>query len=443
MKKRMLSLMLAACMVLGMTACGSSGEGGGKSDTGESGDKVKISFLSRYANEDNRRDQYYLEKVDEFLEENPNIEIEDLSITASDSYMSKMKTMIAAGDVPDLFICSYEMPRYEMAKNGTIANLEDIINSSEWTGPKDPKYFEGYTFEKQGLEGVYGIPNALGTAPLFVNKKIFNDLGLEIPKTWEDLEEAAPTLIEAGITPLTVSAKDTAKCTLLFTQLAVKMYGMDIVDKFKNRDVDWTDEQLMSVLEKYKELIDEGIFGTNAVSYGFDNSLNDFEQGKAAMLLEYSFTLPNIQDMEIEPDISCINFLSFRDKPEYENIWYADAYEGFCIGAEPGTPEYDAAVGLLTKLLSQDTFNGCAEVMGGGVYPLEVQYDESKVCNFMKEFADAYKSCESITTILPAYIDNATLSDLTASEMQTLFVGRTPEDVAKTLNAEYQKVLQQ
>lgn len=443
MKKRMLSLMLAACMVLGMTACGSSGEGGGKSDTGESGDKVKISFLSRYANEDNRRDQYYLEKVDEFLEENPNIEIEDLSITASDSYMSKMKTMIAAGDVPDLFICSYEMPRYEMAKNGTIANLEDIINSSEWTGPKDPKYFEGYTFEKQGLEGVYGIPNALGTAPLFVNKKIFNDLGLEIPKTWEDLEEAAPTLIEAGITPLTVSAKDTAKCTLLFTQLAVKMYGMDIVDKFKNRDVDWTDEQLMSVLEKYKELIDEGIFGTNAVSYGFDNSLNDFEQGKAAMLLEYSFTLPNIQDMEIEPDISCINFLSFRDKPEYENIWYADTYEGFCIGAEPGTPEYDAAVGLLTKLLSQDTFNGCAEVMGGGVYPLEVQYDESKVCNFMKEFADAYKSCESISTILPAYIEDATLSDLTASEMQTLFVGRTPEDVAKTLNAEYQKVLQQ
>lgn len=443
MKKRMLSLMLAACMVLGMTACGSSGEGGGKSDAGESGDKVKISFLSRYANEDNRRDQYYLEKVDEFLEENPNVEIEDLSITAGDSYMSKMKTMIAAGDVPDLFICSYEMPRYEMAKNGTIANLEDIINSSEWTGPKDPKYFEGYTFEAQGLEGVYGIPNALGTAPLFVNKKIFNDLGLEIPKTWEDLEEAAPTLIDAGITPLTVSAKDTAKCTLLFTQLAVKMYGMDIVDKFKNKDVDWTDEQLMSVLEKYKELIDEGIFGTNAVSYGFDNSLNDFEQGKAAMLLEYSFTLPNIQDMEIEPDISCINFLSFRDKPEYENIWYTDTYEGFCIGAEPGTPEYDAAVGLLTKLLSQDTFNGCAEVMGGGVYPLEVQYDESKVCNFMKEFADAYKSCESISTILPAYIEDATLSDLTASEMQTLFVGRTPEDVAKTLNAEYQKVLQQ
>lgn len=441
MKKKAICLTLAACMVLGMTSCGkiSTGSDG---NSGESGDKVKISFLSRYANDDNRRDQYYLEKVDEFLDENPNVEIEDLSITDSSSYMSKMKTMIAAGDVPDLFICSYEMPRYEMAKNGTIANLEDIINSSDWTGPSDSKWFEGYTFESEGLDGIYGIPNALGTAPLFINKKIFSDLGLEIPKTWEDLEAAAPTLIDAGITPLTVSAKDTDKCTLLFTELAIKMYGPDIIDKFKAKDVDWTDNELMSVLKKYKQLINEGIFGANAVSYGFDNSLSDFSQGKAAMLLEYSFTLPNIQDMDIEPDITCVNFLSFEDKPEYENIWYTDTYEGFCIGAKPGTPEYDAAVGLLTKLLSQDTFNGCAEVMGGGVYPLDVQYDESKVCTFMKEFADAYKSCETISTILPAYIGDATLSDLTASEMQTLFVGRSPEDVAKTLNTEYEKVLQ-
>lgn len=441
MKKKAVCLALAACMILGMTACGKISTG--NDDTSdESGDKVKISFLSRYANDDNRRDQYYLEKVDEFLEENPNVEIEDLSITDSSSYMSKMKTMIAAGDVPDLFICSYEMPRYEMAKNGTIANLEDIINSSDWTGPSDSKWFEGYTFESEGLDGIYGIPNALGTAPLFINKKIFSDLGLEIPKTWEDLEAAAPTLIDAGITPLTVSAKDTDKCTLLFTQLAIKMYGPDIIDKFKAKDVDWTDDELMSVLKKYKQLIDEGIFGANAVSYGFDNSLADFSQGKAAMLLEYSFTLPNIQDMDIEPDITCVNFLSFEDKPEYENIWYTDTYEGFCIGAKPGTPEYDAAVGLLSKLLSQDTFNGCAEVMGGGVYPLDVQYDESKVCTFMKEFADAYKSCETISTILPAYIGDATLSDLTASEMQTLFVGRSPADVAKMLNTEYEKVLQ-
>lgn len=441
MKKKVLCLTLATCMVFGLAACGNTASDSGDSE-GKSEDKVKISFLSRYANEDNRRDQYYLSKVDEFLEENPNVEIEDLSITDSSSYMSKMKTMIAAGDVPDLFICSYEMPRYEMAKNGTIANLEDIINSSEWTGPKDTKYFEGYSFEEDGLKGIYGIPNALGTAPLFINKKIFSDLGLEIPKTWEDLEKAAPTLIDAGITPLTMSAKDTDKCTLFFTQLALKMYGTEITEKFKGKEIDWTDPELMSVLEKFKELIDEGIFGPNAVSYGFDNSLNDFEQGKAAMLLEYSFTLPNIQDMEIEPDITCVNFLSFADKPEYENVWYTDSYEGFCIGAEPGTPEYDAAVGLLTKLLSQDTFNGVADVMGGGVYPLEVQYDESKVCTFMKEFADAYESCEAISTILPAYVGDASLSSLTASEIQTLFVGRSPEEVAKTLNTEYQKALQ-
>ena len=54
MKKRMLSVLLAMSMLFGMTACKKGTEEKAAEDTDP---KVKISFLSRYANPENRRDQ--------------------------------------------------------------------------------------------------------------------------------------------------------------------------------------------------------------------------------------------------------------------------------------------------------------------------------------------------------------------------------------------------
>lgn len=434
----MLCVLLTMSMIFGLSACKKVEDEESAKDIDQ---KVKISFLSRYGNLENRRDQYYLGKVEEFKESHPNVEVEDLSVVEGDSYISKMKTLIASGNVPDLFICSYEMPRLEMAENHTIANLEPLIDSEDWTGPTDKKWFEGYNFEADGLEGIYGIPNALGTAQIFVNTKIFEELKLEIPKTWEELEKQVPVFQEAGIIPCEISAKATPKCSFLFTMLAVKMFGPEIQQQFKDKTVDWTSPEIMAVLEKYKKLIDMGVFGSDAISYSFDYCINDFKEGKTAMLIEYSFTFPTIQDAEIAQDVTCINMLGFEDKPEYWDLWYTDTFEGFCIGAKPDTPEYEAAVDLLTLLLSQDTFNECADVMQGGVYPLDVEWDRSNAVPFMLDFEKAYADCDNITALLPAYLSEASLSDVTATEIQTLFVGRNPEEIAETLNKEYQKVL--
>ena len=52
---------------------------------------------------------------------------------------------------------------------------------------------------------------------------------------------------------------------------------------------------------------------------------------------------------------------------------------------------------------------------------------------------EEYKNCSDITAMLTAYCNDPVIADLTASELQTLFVGRSAEDIAGTLNTEYQK----
>ncbi|MBC5689275.1 extracellular solute-binding protein [Mediterraneibacter sp. NSJ-55] len=438
--KRICSVALATALTFSLAACGSSGSSDKAESKADDG-SVKITYLSRYTNPEDARAKFFMDKLEEFKELHPEIEIEDISVTDAEAYMSKMKSLIAAGSVPDVFACSYEMPRYDLAKNETIANIEPILEASDWTGPTDRKYFVGYEFEEEGLDGVYGVPNNLATIQMFINTKVFEDLGLEIPQTWEDLEEVSDTLIENGITPVGLSAKNKPKCVQFFTMLGVKMYGMEFQKKFADGTIDWKDEEVKGVLDQYKEWVDKGIFGENAISYAFENVMADFEQGKVATMFEMSYQFAKISSMSNSADITCVNVFPFEDKMEYKGIWFTDYYDGMCIGAKEGTPEYDAAVELFKFMLSQETFNQYAQVMGGGAYPLEVEFDDSSASNVMKDFMEAYKDCTDITAMLTAYCDDTVIADVTGSELQTLFVGRNTDEIADTLNQEYEKVL--
>lgn len=448
--KRLLSMILTVCMVLSLTACGgasSSGNHDAASGTSsqaaaDGGGKVKLTYLSRYTNPEDNRAKFFMDKLDEFRAQNPDIEIEDISVTDSEAYISKMKSLIAAGAAPDVFACSYEMPRYDLAKNGAIANVESLVHSPDWTGPSDPKFFLGYEFKDRGLDGIYGVPNNLATIQMFINTKLLEEKGLDIPENWEDMETIAKPLIEEGITPVGLSAKNKPKCIQFFTMLGVKMYGMDFQKKFADGNVDWNDPQVMDVLNKFKSYVDLGMFGPDAVSYAYDNVMSDFEQGKVAVMFEMSYQFAKIQSMSNSANITCVNVFGFRDKPDYHNIWFTDYFDGLCIGSKPGTKEYDAAARLFEFMLSQETFNQYAETMGGGAYPLKVEFNQSSVGNIMADFMEEYESCSDITAILTAYCNEPVIADLTASELQTLFVGRSTEDIAKTLNAEYEKSFQ-
>lgn len=456
--KKLLSVALAMSMAFSLTACGGASSGGNAAGTGDGKEasvdgggqdgskqdgggqgKVRLTYLSRYTNPEDKRAKFFMDKLDEFRSQNPDVEIEDISVTDSDAYISKMKSLIAAGAAPDVFACSYEMPRYDLAKNGAIANVESLIQSPDWTGPSDPKFFLGYEFKDRGLEGVYGVPNNLATIQMFINTKLLEEKGLKVPRTWEDMEAIAGPLIEDGITPVGLSAKNKPKCIQFYTMLGMKMYGMDFQKKFMDGKVDWNDPQVMAVLDKFKSYVDMGMFGPDAISFAYDNVMSDFEQGKVAVMFEVSYQFAKIQDMSNSQDVLCVNVFGFEDKPEYKDIWFTDYFEGLCIGSKPGTREYDAAIKLFTFMLSQETFNQYAGTMGGGAYPLEVEFDQDKVGNIMADFMEEYKNCSNITAMLTAYCNDPVIADLTASELQTLFVGRSAEDIAGTLNTEYQK----
>ena len=76
-----------------------------KAGGNSSGEKVKITYLSRYVNPELVRAGYYIDKLEEFKAQNPDIEIEDISIgDDSEAFKAKINAGVASGDLPDLFI---------------------------------------------------------------------------------------------------------------------------------------------------------------------------------------------------------------------------------------------------------------------------------------------------------------------------------------------------
>lgn len=408
-------------------------EAGGNS----SGEKVKITYLSRYVNPELVRAGYYIDKLEEFKAQNPDIEIEDISIgDDSEAFKAKINAGVASGDLPDLFIANNGFPLSEWVDNGLVADLTDVVQSPEWTGPSSEAMLEAFTFDGK----VYGVPNALNTGQVFVNTKLLKENGIEdIPKTWEDMEEIAPVLNEIGIVPFGVAAKSKAEVGRFISALSCMMYGLEFRDALASKEINWDSEQCKALVEQFKKFIDEGILDPDAVSYEVQDTISLFEQEKVAMMYTASYHFDRFQEMPFSEDIVCINFPSFKDKPEYKDIWIASASEGFMISAQPGTKEFDAACKLLAFMLSAETFKGYAEVNGGGAFPVDFDFDLSKAKNVVGSFMEAFSGRSDSTDEFTAYLNNANLVDTTRTELQSLFVGRSVDDVCKTLTQQYEK----
>lgn len=444
--KKIVSLLLMLIMILSMTACG-------KQQTQESGtqtaqpDKteqtVTITYLSRYTNPEVPRHKFFIDKLDEFRALNPDIIVEDVSIAEADSYKSTLRASVAANTTPTLFICSDAFPHLEWASNGVMSDLTSIIESGDWEGPTDPAVFESFSFEDEGIKGIYGVPNGIVNSPVYVNTKLLKQYGLDTPKTWEDVIKMAEVLKQADpeLIPFSVSAKTTSDLGRFFSEFVIRMYGLEFRDKFIAHEVKWTDPEMIQALETFKNMIDTGIFGPDAVSFDTDSNVAKFGEGKIAMLFTATWFWDRFNNFDFADEIDCVDFPYFENAPENKDIWFATTSEGFCISAPVGTPEYEAAGKLLNFMLSKSTFEQYAsQIAKGGVYPVDIDFDLSTASHPMRTFMEGYATRSATTDIIGTYMNNSGVLNITNTELQTLFVGQDVQTVAENLQAQYDEL---
>lgn len=156
-----------------------------------SGDKVKITVWT-----ENRHDLEYMNKiVEEFNNSNSHIEIE--YVVQTENYVNLLSMAANSGQSPDIFTQVNFTDFKNFADNGIIQPLNDFITDEFRTITEvDDHLYEGANVIG---DDIYWVPcGKRSGSRIIYNKEIFDELGLEIPKTISELPELVKTITEAG-----------------------------------------------------------------------------------------------------------------------------------------------------------------------------------------------------------------------------------------------------
>ncbi|MEG1407821.1 MAG: extracellular solute-binding protein, partial [Ruthenibacterium sp.] len=258
MSKKIISVFLAAFLALSMVACG------GNTKPASSGaapapkeEKIHLTYYSNYVkSDDDLRSLSFHERYAEFQELYPEVELEILT-DGHEAWQTKMKTLLASGEVPDVF--AVQRPTLDVYhESGAFYDMSAYIN-------ENPAYKDGMltgALDTMRIgDAVYGVPINAYSEGIFYNTEIFEQNGLEFPKTFEDLLACCKALSAKGITPIATGAKDAWPVTIITQFFFDREAGLDTFkEAIVNKDASMNTPEYKKAFEDFIALKNAGAF---------------------------------------------------------------------------------------------------------------------------------------------------------------------------------------
>lgn len=138
-------------------------------------------------------------------EVNPGFSMEIQYIADKPSYLQKIKTLAASGSLPDMFNVDADAYTNILLENGLIQDITPVIEENGL----DEIFLAAPLAWGRTSDGVQiAVPIDYSIEVFWYNKKMFEDAGAEIPKTFDEFLAACDALQTAGYTPIAVAGKE-------------------------------------------------------------------------------------------------------------------------------------------------------------------------------------------------------------------------------------------
>ncbi|MFX3632588.1 MAG: extracellular solute-binding protein [Candidatus Pristimantibacillus sp.] len=190
----------------------------------------------------------------------------------------KLKAEMTAGNPPDIFEVFGGADLNLYVKAGRMLDLTPIIDE---LGLKD-KFASLDEFTVDGK--VYGLPFGGYSEAIFYNKKIFTELNLTVPTTWEQLLDVSAKIKAAGYTPFGLAAKDGWVNGMMWNTVMERNVGIDAINKVVTGEAKWTDENFVKGFASYAEIVNNDFFTKGALGLAYADQGAQLLSGKAAMV---------------------------------------------------------------------------------------------------------------------------------------------------------------
>jgi raffinose/stachyose/melibiose transport system substrate-binding protein len=227
---------------------------------------------------------------------------------ASDAGTQKINAYMAANNLPDIiriFGNSAVMGPY--VSGGYLAELNpDDYSADNFL----PGSFSAFTYDGK----LYGLPKNSDCMVLYYNKALFDQFGVKVPETFDELIAAGATFNANGIAPIAIDGADTWLESLLFHQIVLSEGGNQatIYDTLTGKTTFATDPALMKAADMVKLMVDNNMFQQGYVTTDYGTARNYFGQGLAAMYYmgswESGLATDEAFSEEFRSNLGCMTF---------------------------------------------------------------------------------------------------------------------------------------
>lgn len=265
---------LAATLItaLGLAAC-SAGSLGSSED--KSGGKVTLSFLV-----DNSEGSTKIAEAlgKDFTVKNPDITINVESRPQGGEGDNLVKTRLQTGDMTDLFMYNSGSLFQQINPKQNLLPVSD----QPWAGQLDDTFKSTVTSGGQ----VYGAPFGTFTAgAVLYSKPIYEQLGLQVPKTWAEFMDNNAKIKAAGKVPVIQTYADTwtSQLFVLGDFHNVAAAEPDFAEKYtKNQAKYATDPTAVKGFQHQQEVHDKGYMNKDFASAKLEDGLRMLAKNQGA-----------------------------------------------------------------------------------------------------------------------------------------------------------------
>lgn len=324
------------------------------SDKGSSNEKVKLT-VAVFAEELD----FWQQKIADpsFATALPNVTVDLQSFANADELTKTMKIRQAADEFPDV---TYLKATNLIDFQNTIApwKKDDALVQSN-------KFVASYENNKTPEGDFYGLPMKVMSDWVFYRKSVFQELGLEIPKTWDEFVNLSVKIKDSGkYQPIAMGGKDQWPVYPFAEWLpeAIGNTQPTLLSDLAKSDKPFTpDSPFTKAFGKFDQLIKADVMG-KALDTGWSDAENMVVNKKAAMIVAANFFYPDY--VKLGGDVSDLGVFPIpnvdNESDTITQVGQVDLF--FVLGKKSAHP--DEARKLVEWFMSNDVYGPYIERTG-------------------------------------------------------------------------------
>ncbi len=354
-----------------------------------------------------------------YKEQHPDVEIINATVAggAGSNAKAVLATRMQSGDPPDSFQvhAGHELID-SWVRAGKMEPVTFIFEENGWLDKYPPGVIEILSYEGE----IWSVPvNIHRSNVLWYNKAIFEENGLQPPKTFDDFFAVAEALKAKGITPLALGDNGIWAATHLFESVLLGAMGPEKYRGLWDGSTDWSGPEVKQALETFTKMME--YVNEDHAALSWDQAAQLVADGDAAMTIMGDWAEGYFKSIGLTPNKE----FGWEPSPNTAGtfIMLSDSF-----GLPKGAPHRENAIAWLQLCGSkegQDAFNPLK-----GSIPARTDGDRALYDEYLQSAMDDFSSNE----IVPSLAHGAAASEgwVTAiHDVMTLFVSSLDVDAAQ------------